>query len=147
MFLDAIESGDSAGIVFDVGSRSELALDAGEVMSITKGEIVPLVNYPSRQPTRDREEVYIGEPAHPPPVELIEAIRSVLKAEPAVKAHHVKQIFIPERDVMPHLILDIEAEAPEAERTRISGRVGDAIRGIPLPPPGYLYIAFNFNRG
>ncbi len=46
---------------------------------------------------------------------------------------------------MPHLILDIETAAPEAERRRISQRVGEAIHGVALPPPGYLDIAFNFH--
>lgn len=146
MFRQALESGANAGIVFDVGSGSELALDASEVISIARGEIVPLVNYAARQPTRGNEQVYVGEPADPPPSELIAALRSVLAAESQVSGYHLRQVFIPERDVMPHLILDIASEAPEPERRRISQRVGEAIRGLSLPPPGYLDIAFNFER-
>jgi hypothetical protein len=146
MFRNALESGANAGIVFDAGSPSELALNAAEVISIAKGDVVPLVNYVAQQPTRRNEVAYVGEPATAPPAELTEVIQSVLESEPAVTAHHLRQIFTPERDVMAHLILDIESQAPEPERRRISQRVGEAIRGIPLAPPGYLDIAFNFNR-
>ena len=61
-------------------------------------------------------------------------------------SYHVRQVYIPERDVMPHLILDIESTAPEPERRRIAQLVIDAIKNIALPPPGYLDIAFNFSR-
>jgi hypothetical protein len=145
MFRDALESGGNAGIVFDVGSPSELGLNAAEVISIARGDVVPLVNYVAQQPTRDKEVVYVGEPAIAPPAELIEVIKSVLESEPAVTAHRLRQIFTPERDVMAHLLLDIESQTPEPERRRISQRVGDAIRGIPLAPPGYLDITFNFS--
>lgn len=69
MFRQALESGANAGIVFDAGSASELVLNASEVMSIAKGEIVPLVDYAARQPARGNEQVYVGEPANRPPSE------------------------------------------------------------------------------
>lgn len=146
MFRRALESGGNAGIVFDVGARSELALNAAEVISIVKGDLVPLVNYAARQPARGNEQVYIGKPAVPPPMELVEAVKLTLSTESAVTAYHLRQVYVPERDVMPHLILDIETAASEAERRRISQRVGEAIHGIALPPPGYLDIAFNLDR-
>ena len=145
MFRHALESGGNAGMVFDVGARSELALTAAEVLSIAKGEVVPLVNYAARQPARGNEQVYVGEPAIQPPMELVEAVKLILSTEAAVTGYHLRQVYIPERDIMPHLILDIETATPEAERRRISQRVGEAIHGIALPPPGYLDIAFNFH--
>jgi hypothetical protein len=146
MFLKALESGSNAGIVFDEGSRSELGLRASEVLSIARGEVIPLVDYTSRQPTRGKEQVFVGEPAAPPPQALLEAVQSTLSTERVVTSHHLRQVYMPERDVMPHLILDIESTASEPERRRISHRVGEAIKNIELPPPGYLDIAFNFNR-
>jgi len=146
MFLKALESGGNAGIVFDEGSRSELGLRASEVLSIARGDVIPLVDYAARQPTRSKEQVFVGDPATPPPQALLDAVRSTLSTEQAVTSYHVRQVYIPERDVMPHLILDIESTASEPERRRISQLVGDAINNIALPPPGYLDIAFNFNR-
>jgi len=145
MFRQAMEEGRNAGIVFDAGATSELALNVSEVISIANGAIVPLENYVAGQPTRANEQVYIGEPAIPPPAELVHAVESVLGSEPAVSGYQLRQVFIPERDVVAHLVLDIQTQAPESERRRLAQRVGEAIAGIPLPPPGYLDIAFNFN--
>jgi len=144
MFLPAIESGGIAGIVFDVGGSSELALNASEMSAIARGEMVPLIDYASQHPARGDEQVFIGEPATAPPATLVDAIQTILATEPAVISHHLRQVYIPERDLMPHLILDIHSQASEAERRRISQRVGEAIDGIPLPPPGYVDVAFNF---
>lgn len=147
MFREALETGGNAGIVFDEGSASELALNGVEVLSIARGEPLPLVHYVGEQPTRGNEQVFIGEPATPPPAELIEAVRSVLAGEKEVTSYRIRQVYMPERDVMPHLVLDIETSSAESERARIAQRVGEKIREIQLPPPGYLDIAFNFALG
>ena len=144
MFAPAFESGANAGLVFDVGQPSELAIRAGEVLQILKGEPIPLVDYASRQPTRGTEESFVGWPAVPPPPELLDSIAGVLGTEQLVKSHAVRQVFIPERDVAPHLMLDISGEISDDDRRRISQRIGAAVSGIKLPPPGYLDVAFNF---
>lgn len=146
VYLPVLESGENAGIVFDAGAPSELALNASEVISIARGEFVPLVWYASRQPTRGDEQAFVGDPAEAPPPALVDAIASALGAEPAVTSYHLRQVFVPERDVLPHLTLDIHTDASEPDRRRISRRVGESIRDITLPPPGYLDVAFNFRR-
>jgi SseB protein N-terminal domain len=144
MFAPALESGANTGLVFDVGQRSELAMMADEVLQMLKGEPIPLVDYASKQPARGTEQTFVGLPAVPPPTELLDSIAGVLRAEQLVRSYAVRQVFIPERDVAPHLLLDISGEIPEQDRRRISQRVGAAMNGIKLPPPGYLDVAFNF---
>lgn len=146
MFSKALETGANAGIVFDEGSRSELALNASEVIRIAQGQIIPLVDYAARQPARGGEQVFVGEPATPPPPELLEAVRATLATEKGVASYRLVQVYSPERDVMPHLLLDIESQSAEPDRRRISQLVGEAIKDIRLAPPGYVDVAFNFTR-
>ena len=147
MFSPALESGVNKGVVFDVGQRSELAMKAGEILQMLKGEPIPLVDYASKQPARVGEQVFVGWPAVPPPAELTAAIGGVLRGERSVKSYALRQVFMPERDVMPHLILDIAGDISEPDRRRISQGVGAAMSSIDLPPPGYVDVAFNFDEG
>jgi type III secretion system (T3SS) SseB-like protein len=146
MFRQVVTSSGNAGVVFDWGSASELALNAGEVISIADGTVIPLVGYAANQPTRGNEEVFVGEPATAPPPELVDAVRSALAGEEDVRSYALRQFYMPERDVMPHLVLDIECSAPEPQRQRIAQRVGQAVEQIRLDPPGYMDIMFNLSR-
>lgn len=146
IFRSVLESGDRAGVVFDAGTPSELALTRHEALTIAGGAVIPLVDYASRQPTRPADQVYVGEPAAMPSEDLLQGLRVALSVEPRVRSYRLVQVFMPERDVIPHLVLDIRSDALEEERRQIAQRIGDAILRIPVPPPGYVDIAFNLGE-
>jgi hypothetical protein len=143
----ALESGATSGIVFDAGQKSELAMSADEVLSMIGANPLPLVGYASRQPATGTELIQVGEPAVPPPAALTTAIARILDRVGEVRSYRLLQVFVPERDVTSHLMLDIVGDLPESQQRKISAAIGAAIEDIPLPPPGYLDIAFNFADG
>lgn len=143
VFAPSLEAGATAGVVFDVGHDSELAMNAAEVLRLIRGEAIPLVGYASRLPARGTEKMLVGEPATPPSHQALDRIAAVLGTEPSVEGWHLRQVFTPERDVQPHLLLDIRAAVTEQERRRISEKVGAIVGELQLPPPGYLDVAFN----
>ncbi len=140
----ALESGLTSGIVFDAGQESELAMSADETLSMIGGQPIPLVGYASRQPARGTEQIQVGEPAVPPPAALTTAIARVLDRVREVKSYRLIQVFVPERDVTSHLMLDIVGDLPESQQREISATIGAAIEDTRLPPPGYIDIVFNF---
>jgi hypothetical protein len=143
----ALESGATSGIVFDAGQESELAMSADETLSMIGGEPIPLVAYASRQPAHGTEQIQVGEPAVPPPAALTAAIVRVLDRVTEVRSYRLIQVFVSERDVTSHLMLDIVGDMPEPKEREISAAIGAAIEGISLPPPGYLDVVFNFEDG
>jgi hypothetical protein len=143
----ALESGSASGIIFDVGRESELAMTPEEMLSMMRGEPIPLLAYASRRPANGTEQIHVGEPAVPPPPALTTAIAKVLDRVREVKSYRLIQVFIPERDVRSHLMLDIVGDLPESQQREISAQIGAAIAGVKLPPPGYLDVVFNFPEG
>jgi hypothetical protein len=143
----SLESGSTSGIIFDVGQESELAMTSAEMLSLMRGEPIPLVSYASRRPATGTEQIHVGEPAVPPPAALTAAIARVLDRVKEVKSYRLIQVFIPERDVMSHLMLDIVGDLPESQQREISAQIGTATEGTRLPPPGYLDVVFNFSDG
>lgn len=139
-----LESGATSGIVFDAGQGSELAMTPEETLSMIRGEPIPLVGYSSQQPARGTEQVHIGEPAVPPSAALTTAIANVLDRVREVKSYRLIQVFVPERDVMSHLMLDVVGDLRASQQREISERIGAAVERLQLPAPGYLDVAFNF---
>jgi hypothetical protein len=60
---------------------------------------------------------------------------------PEVTSHRLVRTFNPERDLEPHLTLELAVTA-EADRRALAERVIGAV-GDRIPPPGYLDVVFD----
>jgi hypothetical protein len=84
--------------------------------------------------------VLVAEPAEPPSPALVAALERCLSDLPDVKSHRLLHTFNPERDLEPHLTLELTAPAT-ADQRLIAERVIETI-GEHVPPPGYVDIVF-----
>lgn len=138
--LSVIDETAVHGLVLDPSQPSELFLRRSELASVIAGHPVPLVGYVQELPPLEGEKVLVAEPAEPPPPALVAALEACLRELPDVKAHRLLQTFNPERDLEPHLTLELTAPETADQRT-IAERVIDTI-GEHVPPPGYIDIVF-----
>jgi hypothetical protein len=138
--LSVIDETAVHGLVIDASQESELFLRRSELASVIAGHPLPLVGYVSELPPLDGEKVLVAEPAEPPPLALVTALEACLRGLPDVKGHRLLRTFNPERDLEPHLTLELTAPASADQRT-IAERVIDTI-GEHVPPPGYVDIVF-----
>jgi hypothetical protein len=139
-FLDE----QTGGIVFDLGLDTQLVLSSDEVLSLAAGTAIPITDLAGQQPARGDEQMYVGEPAESSE-QLVSQIQQILGREPHVTGSHLYQVFIPERDVMPHLLLSLTSPAADATREEIGIRVSDAVAQLDVPPPGYIDVMFDFD--
>jgi hypothetical protein len=138
--LSVIDETDVHGLVLDPSQPSELFLRRAELASITAGHPVPLVGYVSELPPLEGEKVLVAEPAEPPPAALVAALAACVRELPDVKAHRLLHTFNPERDLEPHLTLELTASESADQRViaeRVIGTIGEHV-----PPPGYIDIVF-----
>jgi hypothetical protein len=138
--LSVIDETAVHGLVIDASQESELFLRRSELASVIAGHPVPLVGYVSELPPLEGEKVLVAEHAEPPPPALVAALESCLRELPDVKGHRVLRTFNPERDLEPHLTLELTAP-PTADQRAIAERVIGTI-GEHVPPPGYVDIVF-----
>jgi hypothetical protein len=139
--LDLVDDETIVGLVIDAGHPSELVLRRSELASIVRGQPLPLVGYVADIPPEDGERTLVAEPSDPPPPELTELLERCLADLPAVTRHRLLRTFNPERDLEPHLTLELtvtEGTDRRALAERVIGAVGDR-----LPPPGYLDVVFD----
>lgn len=138
--LSVIDEAAVHGLVIDASQDSELFLRRAELASVVSGHPLPLVGYVSELPPLEGEKVLVAEPADPPPPALLDALAACLAELPQVRRHRLLYTFNPERDLEPHLTLELEA-APEADQRDVAqhviGRIGEHV-----PPPGYIDIVF-----
>ena len=138
------------GVVVNAFDATELVLRRHEVASIAQGKAVPLVGYVAEIPPGDDEERLVAEMPAPPPAEVVRAIEAALSAFPAARGYRLHSTFNPERDLEPHLTLNVLAREPGAARDgpspvdekALSERVASELEGK-LPPPGYIDIVFD----
>lgn len=138
--LSVIDETAVHGLVLDPSEPSELFLRRSELASITAGHPVPLVGYVQELPPLEGEKVLVAEPAEPPPPALVSALVACLAELPDVRRHRLLHTFNPERDLEPHLTLELTAPQT-ADQRAIAERVIDTI-GEHVPPPGYIDIVF-----
>jgi hypothetical protein len=138
--LSVIDETSVHGLVIDASQESELFLRRSELASVIAGHPVPLVGYVSELPPLEGEKVLVAEPAEPPPAVLVAALKACLADLPEVSMHRLLHTFNPERDLEPHLTLELTASA-SADQRAIAERVIGAI-GEHVPPPGYIDIVF-----
>jgi hypothetical protein len=139
--LELVDETSVMGLVIDAGHPSELVLRRAELASIVRGAPVPLVGYVADIPLEDGEQTLVAEPSDPPPPALTELVARSVAELPAITSHRLVRTFNPERDLEPHLTLELVASA-EADRRALAERVVAAIGDL-IPPPGYLDVVFS----
>lgn len=138
--LGVIDEASVFGLLIDPAHPSELFLRRAELASVVAGQPIPLVGYLADLPPLDDEEVLLAEPSDPPPPEFVAALEACLAELPVVTRHSLKRTFNPERDLEPHLTLELGTRAAADHRAiaeAVIARVGDLV-----PPPGYIDILF-----
>jgi hypothetical protein len=138
--LDLVDETTIVGLVIDAGHPSELMLRRAELASIVRGQPLPLVGYVADIPPEDGERTLVAEPSDPPPRELTVELERCLAELASVTKHRLVRTFNPERDLEPHLTLEL-AVVEGSDRRAIAERVMGAISEH-LPPPGYLDVVF-----
>lgn len=138
--LGVIDETAVHGLVIDAAEPSELFLRRSELASLVAGHPLPLVGYVSELPPLEDEKVLHAEHVVPPPAELVRALDACLAGLPEVTSHELARTFNPERDLEPHLTLELRA-GTAADQKAIAERVIAAI-GEHVPPPGYIDIVF-----
>ncbi|HEX6766766.1 MAG TPA: hypothetical protein VF103_14830 [Polyangiaceae bacterium] len=139
--LDLLDDASVVGLVIDASEESELILTRTELASIVRGAPLPLVGYIGDLPGGESERTLIAEPSDPPPPELGELLARCVAELPEVTSHRLVRTFNPERDLEPHLTLELAVTA-EADRRALAERVIGAV-GDRIPPPGYLDVVFD----
>jgi hypothetical protein len=139
--LGLIDETSVVGLVIDAGHQSELMLRRSELASIVSGNAVPLVGYVADLPLGEDERTLVAEPSDPPPPELTELLARCIADLPAVTRHRLLRTFNPERDLEPHLTLELSASSG-ADRRELAERIIGVV-GERIPPPGYIDIVFD----
>jgi SseB protein N-terminal domain len=141
MALSVIDDESVVGLVLNPLDASELMLRREEVASIAQRRALPLVGYVSAIPEQDSERTLVAEPGEPLAADLIQALELCLAGIADVNSHALRRTFNAERDLEPHLTLELELGRAGADTQAIAERVVAAIGGL-LPPPGYIDIFF-----
>lgn len=142
MALSVIDDKDVVGVVVNPGQPSELMLTDEELNRILKGEAIPLVGYVRRiVDSEGEEETLIGDDL-PPPVALVNRLTEALKKFPNISGYSLRRTFNADRDLEPHLTLELEVEQLLPEEAEQIAR--DLVEQIEdqLPPPHYIDILF-----
>ncbi|HVU00633.1 MAG TPA: SseB family protein [Polyangiaceae bacterium] len=142
--LSVVDDERIGGVVLNPLHESELVLLRHEIGSIAQGRPLPLVGYVSEIPVGEDEERLIAEMDGPPPEEMVEAIEGVLAGASGKPRHSLHRTFNAERDLEPHLTLNVTFEDPGAapDRARLGRELAEALDGL-LPPPHYIDILFD----
>ena len=139
--LELVDEKTIVGLVIDAGHASELVLRRAELASIVRGAPVPLVGYVADIPLEDDEQTLVAEPGDPPPAALTELVARCVGELPAITSHRLVRTFNPERDLEPHLTLEL-AVSGEADRRALAQRIVATVANL-IPPPGYLDVVFS----
>lgn len=141
MALSVIDDDSVVGLVLNPLDPSELMLRRDEVASIAQRRALPLVGYVSEIAEQEFERTLVAEPGEPLDPELTRALELCLAGVPEVKSHTLRRTFNAERDLEPHLTLELELARAGADTQAIAERIVSAVGGL-LPPPGYIDILF-----
>jgi hypothetical protein len=134
------------GLVLNPFDETELVLLRHEIGSIAQGKALPLVGYVADIPLAEDEERLVAEMDGPPPRDVVQAIEAVLDATEGTPRYTLHRTFNPERDLEPHLTLNVALGSDrENDRAGLGARLARALDGR-LPPPHYIDIVFDDPR-
>ncbi|MBM4364404.1 MAG: hypothetical protein FJ104_17130, partial [Deltaproteobacteria bacterium] len=137
-----LEDARVAGMILNPFDDGELLLRRHEVASLAAGKPLPLVGYVEALPLDEDESRLVAEMDGPPPAEVTAAIEQVLAGTSGAIGHRLYRTMNPERDLEPHLTLNVLVEDDDLDRGALATRLAAALDGK-LPPPGYIDIVFN----
>jgi hypothetical protein len=143
--LATVDDESVEGLLVNPFDDTELILRRHEIASIAQGRPIPLVGYVSEIPFGDDEKRLVAEMEDPAPPEIVTAIEGVLndpKSGVPSPRYALSRTFNPERDLEPHLTLNVSGVAADVDRPELAGRLAAALEGL-LPPPGYIDILFD----
>lgn len=139
MALAIVDETRVRGMLVNPFHESELVLHRHELASIAQGRALPLVGYVGDIPVGEDEERLEAQMDAPPSDEIVTALTRILGPELAYSLHRT---FNPERDLEPHLTINVRVGEALVDRATLAGRLGEALDGK-LPPPGYVDILFD----
>jgi len=143
--LAVVDDDRIGGVIVNPFDETELMLRRHELGSIAQGRALPLVGYVSELPFAQDEQRLVAEMDGPPPEALVNAIEGVLAdAEKAGQAlaYGLHRTFTPERDLEPHLTLNVRGGDDALDRAALGETLAQALDGH-VPPPGYIDIVFD----
>jgi hypothetical protein len=141
--LAIVDDDRVGGLVLNPFDETELVLRRHEIGSIAQGKALPLVGYVADIPLGEDEERLLAEMDGPPPPDIVEAIEAVLGGTAGTPRYSLHRTFNAERDIEPHLTLNVElGEGNAVDRAALGGRLAEALEGR-LPPPYYIDIVFD----
>lgn len=110
-----VDDNERTLLVIDPLTDSHLELTPFEVASLATGAVVPLRRYVDRsgRGADSGETLLVGEPAQKPPATLRRALER-FAARHGVERYEIKQLFNPERDIEPHLHVNLWTRDPGA---------------------------------
>ncbi len=139
----AIVDGERVGgLLLNPFDETELILHRHEIGSIAQGKPLPLVGYVAEIPFGEDEERLIAELDGPPAEALVHAVEATLKDIAGNPRHTLSRTFSPERDLEPHLTLNVIGASPDVDRASLAERLASVLDGL-LPPPFYIDILFD----
>lgn len=141
--LAVVDDERIGGMVINPFDETELVLRRHEIGSIAQGRAIPLVGYVAEIPLGADEERLVAEMDGPPPAEVVERVRAILQETPGKPSFSVHRTFNAERDVEPHLTLNVVlGDAADVDRGALGARIAESLEGH-LPPPHYIDIVFD----
>ncbi len=141
MALQVIDDEQVVGLVLNPLDPSELLLSRRELASLAQNTAVPLVNYVRDIPELEDEQTLVAELEGPPPRELSQALDALVAECGSVASYELKQTFNAERDLEPHLTLQVKTRG-DVEIQALSRLIVERIEGK-VPEPGYIDILFD----
>jgi hypothetical protein len=129
------------GLLLNPLDKTELMLRRHEVASIAQGRALPLVGYVGEIPFDPNEQRLIADLEGGAPEEVIRAIEAVLKTA-SLSTYALKRTFNAERDLEPHLTLNVVGAGETTDRAAVAEKLSAALDGL-LPEPGYIDILFD----
>jgi hypothetical protein len=142
MALQLVDGESVMGLLVNAMDDAELMLTRNELASSATGRALPLVGYVSQIPHRPAEKLLVSELAEPIAEPVIQAIERVLGGSDRCSGYVLRQTFNAERDVEPHLTLNLLSDDPDADLVPLAEALASELEGK-LPPPGYIDILFN----
>lgn len=140
--LNVVDAERVMGLLIDPMRDSELMLQRHEVASIAQNRPIPLVGYVSQLPPDASEKPLISELDEPISKDVVRALEELLAAEDPAPQYVLKQTFNAERDLEPHLTLNLLGVGSVTAAGQLAARIGEVLEGR-LPPPGYIDIVFD----
>jgi hypothetical protein len=142
--LAVVDDERVGGVVVNPFDETELVLKRHEIGAIAQGRALPLVGYVAEIPLGEDEERLVAEMDGPPPPELTSAIEAVLGDTDGKPGYSLHRTFNAERDIEPHLTLNVVLGTRSAsiDRGALGERLAQVLDPI-LPPPHYIDIVFD----